>query len=119
MLGKTERKAAFILAAVVVILVLFYLGSVFLFPNLGVSVYSADSPDGARVVFEGDIISSKITSTGGNVLLDVSGVTVYVENGAERIFWKAGDRIRVYGKVQTYSGKKEIAVLPKDITVIS
>lgn len=116
MFGKTERKAAGILIAVVIILVLFYLGSVFLFPNPGVVPYHEDVPDGAKVVFDGDILSSKVTSSGGHVLMDVSGVSVFVENGAERIFWKTGDKIRVFGTVQTYGGKKEIVVSAQDIT---
>lgn len=117
MLGKTERKAAVILAVVVIILVLFYFGSVFLFPNLGITSYHKDLPDGSKVVFEGDVISSKITSSGGHVLMDLSGVSVFVENGAEQIFWKAGDKIRVLGTVQTYGGKKEITTSPQDITL--
>ena len=59
---------------------------------------------------EGIILESKITSTGGHVLLDVSGVTVFVEGGADNIFYKTGDRIRVTGIVETYGSSKEISV---------
>ena len=65
-----------------------------------------------------DTIHQSITSTGGHVLLDVSGVTVFVEGGADNIFYKTGDRIRVTGIVETYGSSKEISVGPSGSILI-
>ncbi|HJJ38930.1 MAG TPA: hypothetical protein O0X42_02225 [Methanocorpusculum sp.] len=118
MLTKPEKKAAVILLSVAVILILFYLGSVYLFPNLGVSAYSENSPDGSKVYLDGELISYKITTTGGHILMNVSGATVFVENGAESLRWKAGDRLHITGTVQTYGSTKEIAAKPSDISIL-
>ncbi|HJJ34024.1 MAG TPA: hypothetical protein O0X19_06605 [Methanocorpusculum sp.] len=118
MLTKPEKKAAVILLSVTVILVLFYLGSVYLFPDLGISAYSEDLPDGAKVYFDGELSSYKITTSGGHVLMDVSGTVIFVENGAESFRWKTGDKLHITGTVQTYGSTKEIAAKPSDISVI-
>ena len=110
MLTKMEKKAIGVLFAVVIILIIFYLCFGVLYPNAGVTQYTSETPEKARVTYEGIILESKITSTGGHVLLDVSGVTVFVEDGADNIFYKTGDRIRVTGIVETYGGSREISV---------
>ena len=110
MLTEIEKKALGVLLAVTAILIIFYLCFGVLYPNAGVAQYTPDTPEKTRVTYEGIILESKITSTGGHVLLDVSGVTVFVEGGADNIFYKTGDRIRVTGIVETYGGSKEISV---------
>ncbi|HJJ27597.1 MAG TPA: hypothetical protein O0W95_05900 [Methanocorpusculum sp.] len=118
MLTKPEKKAAVILLSVTAILILFYLGSVYLFPDAGISAYSEDSPDGSKVYLDGELLSYKITTAGGHVLMNVSGATVFVENGAESLRWKAGDMLHITGTVQTYGSTKEIAAKPSDISVV-
>ena len=118
MLTKPEKKAAVILLSIAVLLVLFYLGSVYLFPDLGISPYSEDSPDGAKVYLDGELLSYKITASGGHVLMNVSGAVVFVENGAESLRWKAGDILHITGTVQTYGSTKEIAAKPSGISVV-
>ena len=118
MLTKPEKKAAVILLSVTVILILFYLGSVYLFPNLGISAYSEDSPDGSKVYLDGELLSYKITASSGHILMNVSGAAVFVENGAESLRWKTGDTLHITGTVQTYGSTKEIAAKPSDISVV-
>ena len=110
MLTGMEKKALGVLFVVVIIIIIFYLCFGVLYPNAGVVQYTPDTPEKTRVTYEGIILESKITSTGGHVLLDVSGVTVFVEGGADNIFYKTGDRIRVTGIVEIYAGSREISV---------
>ena len=105
-----EKKALGVLFAVTAILIIFYICFGVLYPDTGVVQYTPETPEKTRVTYEGIILESKITSTGGHVLLDVSGVTVFVEGGADNIFYKTGDRIRVTGIVETYGGSREISV---------
>ena len=110
MLTEMEKKALGVLFAVTAILIIFYICFGVLYPDTGVVQYTPETPEKTRVTYEGIILESKITSTGGHVLLDVSGVTVFVEGGADNIFYKTGDRIRVTGIVETYGGSREISV---------
>ena len=110
MLTKTEKKSLLVLLAVTLILTGFYLCFGVLFPDAGLVPYTESVPDKTRVTFTGEILSVKLTSTGGHALLNVSGVTVFVEGGAENIFYTAGDTIRVVGITDTYAGQREIVV---------
>ena len=110
MLTGLEKKALAVLLAVTVILAGFFLWFGVLNPDAGTVQYSENIPDKTRVTFTGEITSVKLTATGGHVLLNVSGVTVFVEGGAENIFYTAGDTIRVVGITDTYAGQREIVV---------
>ena len=80
------------------------------FRSIWILPYTADVADKTRVTYEGVILESKLTATGGHVILNVSGVSVFIEGGAENIFYKTGDRIRVIGIADTYAGSREIVV---------
>lgn len=110
MLTKMEKKALAVLLAVTLILGLLFLWFGILNPDAGTVQYSENIPDKTRVTFTGEITSVKLTATGGHALLNVSGVTVFVEGGAENIFYTAGDTVRVVGIADTYSGQREIVV---------
>lgn len=110
MLTGLEKKALAVLLAVTVILAGFFLWFGILNPDAGTVQYSENIPDKTRVTFTGEITSVKLTATGGHALLNVSGVTVFVEGGAENIFYTAGDTVRVVGIADTYSGQREIVV---------
>jgi hypothetical protein len=79
--------------------------------------YSGDSPDGAPVVHEGRITGYTLARSGGHLILDVDGVTVFIPGQvAGQVLAKKDDRVRVLGIVQTYQGKKEIIVQnPRDL----
>ncbi len=110
MLTQMEKKALIVLLAVTLILGLFFFCFGILSPESGTVPYSAELPDKTRVTFTGEILSVKLTATGGHVLLDVSGVTVFIEEGAENIFYQTGDTVRIVGIAKTYNGKREIVV---------
>jgi hypothetical protein len=79
--------------------------------------FSGDSPDGAPVVHEGRVMAYTLAKSGGHLILDVDGVTVFIPGQvARQVMTKKDDRIKVIGVVQTYQGKKEIIVHnPKDL----
>jgi hypothetical protein len=83
------------------------------------SPYTPGSPDGAPVVYEGWVTGYSVTKSGGNLILDVEGVTVFIPSQlAGEIQAKKGDHIRVIGIVQTYQSKKEILVEdPTDLII--
>lgn len=110
MLTGIEKKALLVLLLVTGVLLIFFLCFGVFFPDSGAVPYTDTTPDQTRVTYSGEISSSKITATGGHVLLNVSGVTVFVEGGAENIFYKTGDKVRVVGIAETYGGKREIVV---------
>ncbi len=112
MLTRPERYAALILIGTTIGLFLLYAGTVLFMPDGGAVPYTPETPDDTRVVLEGVITSSKITASGGHVLLNVSGVTVFVEGGAADIYYSTGNLVRVTGTAETYSGMREIVVGP-------
>ncbi len=108
MLTRPERRAVGIMIVVILLLAVLYVGTMYLFPDGGAVPYQDDSQDGALVYFEGIVLDTKITSTGGHLILNVSGVDVFVPNGGTDLILLPGDYVRVVGKVDTYAGKKEI-----------
>ncbi|NMB78418.1 MAG: hypothetical protein GYA23_04915 [Methanomicrobiales archaeon] len=69
------------------------------------------TPDGELVFFSGTIENAATTKTGGHVILEVSNQTIFIPAPAagDRSFFK-GQRVSVFGIVETYRGKKEIVV---------
>jgi len=110
MLTKMEKKAFCVLLAVTAVLIIFFLCFGVLYPEAGVVPYTEDTPEKTRVSFAGEIQEMRITAAGGHVLLNIAGVSVFVEGGADNIFYKTGDRVRVVGIVETYAGNREIVV---------
>ncbi len=108
MLTRPERRAIGIMAAVILLLAVLYVGTIYLFPDGGAVPYQDDRQDGALVYLEGIVLDTKITSTGGHLIVNVSGVDVFVPKGGTELVLLPGDHIRVVGKVETYAGNKEI-----------
>ncbi len=108
MLTCPERRAVGIMIVVILLLAVLYIGTIYLFPDGGAVPYQDDRQDGALVYLEGFVLDTKITSTGGHLIVNVSGVDVFVPNGGSELILLPGDYIRVVGKVDTYAGKKEI-----------
>jgi hypothetical protein len=73
--------------------------------------YSGDSPDGAPVVHEGRVTGYTLTKSGGHLILEVDGVTIFIPGEvAGHVLVKKEDHIKVIGIVQTYQGEKEIII---------
>ncbi|HJJ48002.1 MAG TPA: hypothetical protein O0X39_03275 [Methanocorpusculum sp.] len=120
MLTRPEKEAVITIVIVVCILALLWAGFVFLFPDLGVVPYTEEVPDKAKVSLEGVILSAKPTSTGGHLLMNVSGVTVFVQNGGSELIFMEGDHVKLTGIAATYGGKREISVARiSDITILT
>lgn len=120
MLTRPEKEALLTLVITVAVLGLLWAGFVWLVPDLGVVPFTNDVPDNAKVSFEGVVQSAKPTSIGGHLLLNVSGVTVFVENAGNELVFLTGDRVKLTGFASTYGGKREISVARiSDITILS
>ncbi len=110
MLTRPECRAVMIMTFVILLLAALYAGTILLFPNGGAVSYQDDISDGTLVYLEGIVFDTKITSTGGHLIVNVSGVDVFVPNGGSGSVLLPGDRVRVVGLVDTYAGTKEIVV---------
>jgi hypothetical protein len=79
--------------------------------------YSDSAADGTPVRLEGQVNSVVVSRTGGHLIMEVSGVPVFVPGQvAGGISVMKDDRVTITGTVQTYQGKKEILVNdPRDI----
>lgn len=81
--------------------------------------FSTGSPEGALVVYNGVVDRIDTTRSGGHLVLDVSGVQVFIPGDVAReVVITPGDQVRLYGVVQTFRGEKEIIVeYCEDITI--
>lgn len=115
-----EERVALILMAGVLIAVL---GAHLLLGYIGkpafASPYSDTSKEGDLVVLRGQVNVVRSTNSGGHLIMEVGGVTVFVPGAiAGEIRINTGDQVTVYGTIQTYQGEKEIVISsPEDITV--
>jgi hypothetical protein len=73
--------------------------------------YSGSSADGELVFFEGTIDKVALTRSGGHMTLVAKNLSIFIPSDvAKGVSLKKGDRISLYGTVQTYRGNKEIIV---------
>lgn len=120
LLSRPEKKAVLILVIVIIALAVLFAATVFLLPDRGAVEYSESLSDGTLVKFEGVVYDTKTTSTGGHLIANVSGVTVFIYDGGSSLFLLDGDRVKIIGKTETYAGQKEISVERiSDITILS
>ena len=118
MLVRQEKIALILLFLVSIVLV----ASFIVLDNLGratfATEYSPDSAEGTLVMHRGIVDRIDSTRTGGHLILDVSGVPVFIpERAAREINIATGDSVTVLGTVQIYRGEKEIVVeFADDIT---
>ncbi|MFH0966156.1 MAG: hypothetical protein V1862_00520 [Methanobacteriota archaeon] len=109
MLEKQERIAVLILFAVLIICGI----GTWIFDDMGKEPfacnYTPQIPEGSLVEWQG--IVQKATSTGSGIsFLTVGGVQVFLTSAVGMNQVKEGDLVVLYGKVQTYKGKREIVV---------
>jgi len=108
MLTCPERRAVGIMLAIILVLTSLYFWTVCFLPDGGAVSYTPETQDGTLVFLEGIVLDTKITSTGGHLIVNVSGVDVFVPGGGTDLVLLDGDHVRVIGKADTYAGKKEI-----------
>lgn len=82
--------------------------------------FATSSPDGELVVVEGQIDAISLTKSGGHMTVSVKNLTIFLPaQVAREVAIQKGDRISVYGIVQTYRGKKEVVVsAAEDIRIL-
>jgi len=116
-----QERNAFILLAIVMLAVV---AGFIVIESIGKSTFStrftSTSADGALVLLEGNVDRLVITKNGADLILEVNGTSVFVPASSARgVSLKKGDKVQLYGVVQTYRGEKEILVQqPGDIRVI-
>jgi hypothetical protein len=83
--------------------------------------YTSQSPEGALVSYQGIVEKVTATATGGNLILDMGNVSVFISSPAAGMTnVSSGDFIHVYGIVQIWKGKREILVKDsEDITIVA
>ena len=111
MLEQQERTA---LGLLITILAILFAGHLIL-TALGnapfAAPYSEDSREGDLVVVTGAVEGITPTSTGGHLLLTVNGTRVFIPSPASReVSFQVNETVRIYGIVQVFQGKKEVAV---------
>jgi len=110
-LEPQERTALLLLGAVTAVL----LASHLILASLGdapfASPYTEGSREGDLVVLTGTVGSITPTSTGGHLLVSVNGTRVFIPSPASRaVILHVNDTVRIYGIVQVYEGRREVAV---------
>jgi DNA/RNA endonuclease YhcR with UshA esterase domain len=82
--------------------------------------FSQTETEGTLVRIEGMIDELRWTETGGHLNIKVAGTPVFLPSEvAEKLIIRKGDRVLVYGIVQTYHGEKEIVVQDaRDVNLI-
>ncbi|VVB89090.1 OB-fold nucleic acid binding domain protein [uncultured archaeon] len=108
---KEEKIVSILLVMAALSLVIGYFGF-----SSQTAVYSSDSKIGERVYVEGTILSKQMTGKGDNLMLSISSLNIKVfvpkDKGAKEVYdsVKAGDSVRITGKVAEYKNAREIAV---------
>lgn len=112
---KEERTAIIILSAVIIIL----FSAQFIISGTDkaefAEIYSDESEKGSMVILNGEINSIDRTKSGGHIILDVSGVKVFIPGGEEyNLSLKKNDIVEITGNVDLYNGEREIVVDSRD-----
>ena len=111
MLEQQERTA---LGLLIVVLAVLFAGHLIL-SALGNAPFAAplseSSREGDLVFVTGIVEGITPTSTGGHLLISVNGTRVFVPSPASReVSLNVNETVRIYGIVQVYQGKREVAV---------
>jgi hypothetical protein len=119
MFEREERKALAMLVCVVAVVLVAHLLLDTVARPLVASPYSERVPEGALVLLEGRIEAIATTESGGHLLLTVNGTPVFLPQGAAaQLDLHENDSVLLYGVVQTYRGKREVAVAsPADVRI--
>lgn len=111
MFERQERVAFLLLVAVMVMVI----GAHIILAGLGkqpfARLFTNSSSDGELVFVEGPIDQITLTKSGGHMIVSVNNLSIFLPaQVVQDMPLQKGDRISVYGTVQTYRGKKEIVV---------
>lgn len=111
MLGRQERMAILLLIGVAVIVAAAHLILTSVGKQPFAHPFANTTPDGELVYLEGPIDRVSLTKTGGHINLGIRNLTVFVPSQAARdLTFQKGQKVGLYGIVETYHGEKEIVV---------
>lgn len=121
MFERQERVAILILAGVAIAVIVAHLVLAGLGKQPFARPFTNSSSDGELVVVEGQIDQITLTKSGGHMTVNMNNLSIFLPaQVVQAISLQKGDRISVYGVVQTYRGKKEIVVsAADDVRIIS
>jgi DNA/RNA endonuclease YhcR with UshA esterase domain len=120
MFERQERVAILLLIGVALVVIMAH----FMLAGLGKQPFARpftnSSSDGELVVVEGQIDQITLTNSGGHATVRVNNLSIFLPAQViQAVSLQKGDRISVYGVVQTYRGKKEIVVnAAEDIRIL-
>jgi hypothetical protein len=111
MLGHQERTAILLLIGVAAIVIAAHVVLSGVGKQPFARPFTSATPDGELVFLDGTIDQASLTKTGGHVTLRIQNLTVFVPaQAAQGLSFQKGQRISLYGIVETYRGEKEIVV---------
>jgi DNA/RNA endonuclease YhcR with UshA esterase domain len=120
MFERQERVAVLLLVGVAIAVIAAH----FVLAGLGKQPFARpftnSSSDGELVIVEGQIDQITLTKSGGHMTVSVNNLSIFLPaQVVQSVSLQKGDRISVYGVVQTYRGKKEIVVsAAEDVRVL-
>ena len=121
MFERQERYAILLLVSVALVVILAHFALAGLGKQPFARPFTDSSADGELVVVEGQIDRIALTTGGGHAIVSLDNISLFLPAQViQAVPLQKGDRISVYGTVQTYRGKKEIVVnAPEDVRVLS
>jgi hypothetical protein len=120
MFERQERGAVLLLVGVAIAVLVAHVVLTGLGKQPFARPFTNSSLDGELVVMEGQIDQITLTKSGGHMTVSVNNLSVFLPAQiVQAVSLQKGDRISVYGVVQTYRGKKEIVVsAPEDVRIL-
>ena len=120
MFERQERGAVLLLVGVAIAVIVAHVVLAGLGKQPFARPFTNSSSDGELVVMEGQIDQITLTKSGGHMTMSVNNLSVFMPSQVVQVVsLQKGDRISVYGVVQTYRGKKEIVVsTPEDVRIL-
>jgi DNA/RNA endonuclease YhcR with UshA esterase domain len=111
MFERQERAAILLLVGVAIAVIVTHVVLSGLGKQPFARPFTNSSADGELVFVEGPVDQIILTNSGGHVTVSVNNLSVFIPSQVvQGLSFQKGDRISVYGIVQTYRGKKEIVV---------
>jgi len=111
MLERQERVAILLLIGVAIVVIIAHVVLTGLGKQPFARPFTNSSSDGELVVVEGQIDRVTLTNSGEYATVSVNNLSIFLPaQVVQEVSLQKGDRISVYGIVQTYRGKKEIVV---------
>ena len=111
MFERQERVAILLLVGVAITVIVAHVVLAGLGKQPFARPFTSSSSEGELVVVEGQIDQISLTKSGGHMTVSVNNLSIFLPAQVVQVVsLQKGDRISVYGVVQTYRGKKEIVV---------